>query len=196
VAHTARSSDRRGGRRGRLEGEVGYFAPGRRSVAPATRRVHRAAASGGRALLPALARIETHTGTGGAGLRRQRALGVPVFVSAPFPLLWWPVVTENHLCRACSCQEILRMATARQAGRELGRAAAEGQRRRGGAGRLVLAQLRRVGRAPRRWGERHAGAAGLGAADRAAAGRRAARQPQRPRAGGRSAGHLPGAGAG
>jgi hypothetical protein len=38
-----------------------------------------------------------------------------IFVSAPFPSLLGPVVTENHLCRACSCQEILRMATARQA---------------------------------------------------------------------------------
>jgi hypothetical protein len=35
-------------------------------------------------------------------------------VSAPFPFICVAVLTEIHLCDACSCQEILRLATARQ----------------------------------------------------------------------------------
>jgi hypothetical protein len=37
-----------------------------------------------------------------------------VLVSAPFPSFVWHVLTEILICHACSCQELLRMETARQ----------------------------------------------------------------------------------
>jgi hypothetical protein len=38
-------------------------------------------------------------------------------VSRPFSSWNWPILTEIYLCHACSCQEILRVETARQVGR-------------------------------------------------------------------------------
>eukprot|EP01047_Picozoa_sp_COSAG01_P066673 COSAG01_NODE_9251_length_2504_cov_2.227027_4_plen_163_part_00 len=44
------------------------------------------------------------------------ALGAAIAVSRPFPSWNRPILTEIYLCHACSCQEILRVETARQAG--------------------------------------------------------------------------------
>jgi hypothetical protein len=47
------------------------------------------------------------------GVASERSEGA--LVSAPFPSFARPVLTDISLCRACSCQEILRAETARQA---------------------------------------------------------------------------------
>jgi hypothetical protein len=56
----------------------------------------------------------SHTAGGAAGALRPRGGGHHRVVSAPSPSFVRPVLTEIHLCHACSCQEILRTETARQ----------------------------------------------------------------------------------
>jgi hypothetical protein len=75
------------------------------------RPCHACAGAGG-ARVPRRARATSRSARASAGRRRRR----PGQRRAPFPSFVWAALTEIHLCHACSCPEIFRLATARQGG--------------------------------------------------------------------------------